>query len=409
VKKSKIVTAVIICLIAALGFLIGYSFIKSDDAAAQGPAARQGFQPGGQQAQQPGGQGRGQQSGQQQILQQIAEGQLISQEQAEQLSRTVQQAVTERQLSRERADEAILIINRASSGEAVSREQLTLLQEIFGRPQQGQVSSRAATTVRVTQVRSGSIEKNVIINGDVLARNQVSVYPAVGGKLVQAMLSIGDRVNQGDVVAMVDPSRPGDIYSRSPVTSPVSGTVLQAPFSIGDTLTTQSAVYVVGDLSSLRIETFVPERFVPSVFPGIRAQIRLEAIPGETFLAEVDEVSPVLDPASRTMRIRLRFINSQGRSLSDSRIRAGMFATVSLATSSRSNVPVIPRTAAINTYGSWIVFAVDENNIARRRVVELGLESEDLFEVISGVGLGERIVSAGQNFLTDGDPVRIVD
>jgi multidrug efflux pump subunit AcrA (membrane-fusion protein) len=86
-----------------------------------------------------------------------------------------------------------------------------------------------------------------------------------------------------------------------------------------------------------------------------------------------------------------------------------MFATVSLVTNSRTNVPVIPRTSVINTYGSWIVFTVDDNNIARRREVELGLENEDFFEVLSGVSLGDRVVSAGQNFLSSGDLVRIVD
>ncbi|MDR0315298.1 MAG: efflux RND transporter periplasmic adaptor subunit [Treponema sp.] len=208
---------------------------------------------------------------------------------------------------------------------------------------------------------------------------------------------------------MVDPSRPGEVYSHNPVVSTVSGTVLQAPFSTGDTVSTQSALFVVGDLSSLRLETFVPERFVSSIRQGLRAQVTLEAIPGETFFAEVDEVSPVLEPASRTLRIRLRFIDRQGRAVTDGRIKAGMFATLSLVTRTRTNVPVIPRSSAINTYGRWIVFTVDERGIARRHEVELGIENEEQFEVLSGISLGDRVVTQGQNFLSDGDPVRIVE
>ncbi|GHV96571.1 membrane protein [Spirochaetia bacterium] len=265
-------------------------------------------------------------------------------------------------------------------------------------------AARSATVVRVTPVVPGTIENSVVINGDVLARNQVSIFPTMGGKLVETRLGVGDRVSRGDVVAMVDPSRPGEVYSQSPVISTISGTVLQAPYSIGDTLTTQSAVYVVGDLSGLRVETFVPERFVSSIRQGLGAQVRLEAIPGETFYAEVDEVSPVLDPASRTMRLRLRFAGS-----ADQRVKAGMFATISLVTNTRANVPVMPRSAAINTYGSWIVFTVDENSIARRREVQLGIENEELFEILSGLEIGDKVVSAGQNFLSDGDLVRIVE
>ena len=259
------------------------------------------------------------------------------------------------------------------------------------------------TTVRVTPVEHGIIERSVMLNGEILARNQVTIFPTVGGRLVEMRVGIGDRVNRGDVVAMVDPSRPGEVFSRSPVVSTVSGTVLNAPFHIGDTLTMQSGVYVVGDLSALIVETHVPERFVASVTQGMRASIRFEAIGGETFYAQVTEVNPVLDPVSRTLRVRLRFLNP------DPRIRAGMFATISLVTNRRVDIPVIPRTSAISTYGSWIVFVVDEENRAHRREITKGIDNEDFVEVLSGVSLGENVVSAGQNFISDGDLVRIVD
>jgi len=266
-----------------------------------------------------------------------------------------------------------------------------------------QSSSRSATSIRVTPVENGTIEKSVILNGEILARNQVTIFPAVGGRLVQTRFNIGDRVNRGEVVATVDPSRPGEVYSHSPVVSTVSGTVLSAPFHTGDTVTMQSGVYVVGDLSSLLVETHVPERFVASVRQRMRAALWFEAISGEVFEAEVTEINPVLDPVSRTLRIRLRFLRP------DPRIKAGMFATISLVTNSKVDVPVIQRISVINTYGSWIVFVVDENNIARRREITFGIDNEEYLEVLSGVSLGEKVVSAGQNFLTDGDLVRIVE
>ena len=270
--------------------------------------------------------------------------------------------------------------------------------------QSGQQRQRAgATTVRVTPVVPGTIEKSVILNGEILARNQVTIYPTMGGRLAETRVGIGDRVNRGDTVAMIDPSRPGEVYSRSPVVSTVSGTVLTAPFHIGDTLTTGSGIFTVGDLSSLLVETFVPERFVASVAQRMRAVLWFEAIPGEIFNAEVTEVNPVIDPVTRTLRIRLRFLTP------DPRIKAGMFATISLVTNRKTNIPIIQRSSLISTYGSWIVFVADENNIARRREVTLGIDNEDFVEVLSGVELTENVVSAGQNFLSDGDPVRVVE
>jgi len=263
--------------------------------------------------------------------------------------------------------------------------------------------SRNAATVRVTPVVRDTIENTVMINGDVLAVNQVSIFPTVAGKITETLFQVGDKVDQGTVVAFVDPSRPGQVFSSSPVVSTISGTILQVPIQKGDTVTTQTPVYVVGDLSVLMVETFVPERFTNAARMGLAAQVTLEALPGETFRAVVDELSPVLDPASRTLRIRLRF------SRADPRIKAGMFSTVTLITNVRRDVPVILRTSLINSYGSWFVFTVNENNIAARREVSLGLESELLIEVVKGLEVGNLVVSAGQNFLSDGDTVRIVE
>ena len=263
---------------------------------------------------------------------------------------------------------------------------------------------RVATAVRVQAVERGNIENSVVVNGDVQVVNQVSIFPTVGGRITETFFSVGDTVRQGAIVAMVDPSRPGQIFSQSPVESTISGTVLRAPVSVGDTVTAQTTVLVVGDLSSLMIETHVPERFSNAARRGLNANVTLEALPGEVFRAVVDEVSPVLDPSSRTVRILLRF---QGRM--DARIRAGMFATISLVTNTRQNVAVIPRSAIINTYNSRIVFIVDDQNTAQRREITLGLESEDMVEVLSGLELGDRVVIAGQNFLSDGEAVRIVE
>lgn len=271
-------------------------------------------------------------------------------------------------------------------------------------------ASRQATIVRAEAVNRGTIETSVVLNGDILLGSpQVSLYATLptgvqNAKLVETRFKLGDTVRQGDTVAIVDPSRPGASYSRSPVISTASGTVIQTPSVVlGDSVTASMPIYIISDLNDLLIETYVPERYVLSVREGLPALVTLPAIPGETFSATVDEVSPTLDAASRTLKIRLRFTKP------DARIRAGMFATVSLVTDIHDNVLVIPRAALINTYGTWVVFTVDERNVAHRHEIELGLESESVVEVIAGLSQGERVVSAGQNFLSDGDTVRVVE
>ena len=265
------------------------------------------------------------------------------------------------------------------------------------------------TAIRITPVSLGTIENRVLLTGDVFSSSQVSIYPIMAGKLIELRVRDGDRIRQGQVIAMVDPSRPGDSFFSHPVTSTVSGIVISIPVNTGDTLLTNSVICVIGNLADLRVETYVPERYSVSIYKGLPAIVSFEAMPGETFNAEVEEISPVLDPASRTLRIRLRLL-PDGSGRLDPRILAGMFATVSLVTNSRVNVPVIPRSALIQTYNTWIVFVVPEDSsAATRKEVTIGIESDTMVEILSGLDVGENVVTEGQNFLTDGDPVRIVE
>lgn len=259
------------------------------------------------------------------------------------------------------------------------------------------------TAVRVETVKIGDVRNSVVINGEILAGNQVSANPTVAGKLTNLNVRVGDSVRAGQTIALVDPSRPGDVYSKSPIIAAISGTILSTPVDIGDSVTVQTAVLVIGNLNNVILETYVPERFSSDLRLGLTAEVRFQAMSNERFLAEVYEVSPVLDPASRTVRIRLRFPNR------DNRIKAGMFATVYLVTREADDVPVIPRTALINTAGKWICYVANNQHIAERRELTLGLESEDTVEIVDGIVPGEMVVVLGQNFLSDQEPVRIVE
>ncbi|MDR0551876.1 MAG: efflux RND transporter periplasmic adaptor subunit [Spirochaetaceae bacterium] len=267
-------------------------------------------------------------------------------------------------------------------------------------------AARTATAVRVLAVSPGSIENTIVVNGDVQAARQVQVYPIAAGKIIQLPVRLGGNVRQGEIIAVIDPSRPGEIYQSSPVRSSITGSILQLPFVLGDQVSTSQAVAVVGDLSSLVLETYIPERFSQSMRTGLGAEVYFDSLPDEVFKASINEVSPIIDPASRTLRIRLVFIKP------DPRIKSGMFASISLVTASRSNIPVLPREAVINTYGTWIVFVIndtDTGTTALRREVTTGMENETLVEIVSGIKTGERVVISGQNFLSDGDAVRIVE
>ncbi len=260
-----------------------------------------------------------------------------------------------------------------------------------------------ATAVLVSPVDTGTVRTTVRTNGEVVVRNQVHVFSTVAGRVATAPPPIGATVQQGQSVAVIDPSRPGETFSLSTVTSPVGGTVTAAGANVGDTVTTQTTLLTVSDLSRLEVRTWIPERFIGLLRPGLTATLTFEAYPGETFAARVTRLAPQLDPASRTLEITLEL------TAPDRRVRPGMFATVELVTRERSGVLTVPRSAVLESWQEHYVFVVDADGVARRRPVTLGLEGAGTVEVTQGLEREEQLVTRGQTFLTDGVPVRIVE
>lgn len=271
-----------------------------------------------------------------------------------------------------------------------------------GRPG-GAGATGTVFTVRTEDAVIRSLEAYIEINGNIVNEEQVTVVPEAGGKLVSMKAAIGSTVRKGDLLAQVDPSRPGSQYSLSPVYAPVSGVVVSNPLSVGSTVTTATALLTLASAGSLEIEAMVPEREVGQLREKLQAEVRLEAFPGEVFRAELTRLSPVVDPVSRTKHITLRFVRE------DRRINSGMFARVKLKTRTYENVVSIPQEAVIENRGRTVVYVLySDGETVTLREVAVGVSVDGETEIKSGLDAGEQVVVQGQQFLTDGAAVRVI-
>lgn len=257
-------------------------------------------------------------------------------------------------------------------------------------------------SVRTAEVVNRDLQAYLEINGNIINENQVAVNPDMGGKLVSLRVSLGGRVQKGDVIAEVDPSRPGSSYALSPVIAPIAGIVVSVSASIGSTVTTASTIVMIAGSGGLEIEAFIPEREVGQLKSGLKADVTLEAFPGETFSARVRQVSPIVDPDSRTKKIIFMFTND------DDRINAGMFARIKLNTRTYTNVIAIPAEALVELRGRTGVYALDSADRVSFREVTAGVTVDGETEIRSGIESGMAVVVQGQQFLTDGAKVRVI-
>jgi multidrug efflux pump subunit AcrA (membrane-fusion protein) len=258
-------------------------------------------------------------------------------------------------------------------------------------------------SVRAAKAENRDLQAYLEVNGNVVNENQVAVYPDMGGRLVSVNATLGSRLRKGEVIAEVDPSKPGSAYSLSPVIAPISGTVVGVSASVGATVSASSVIVTIADSQRLEIEAYIPEREVGQLREGLGAEITLAAFPGETFHARVSHVSPVLDATSRTKRIVLDF------SAQDNRINAGMFAGIKLNTRNYKNVIAVPAEAIVELRGVNGVYALDgSDDRALFREITTGVTVDGETEIQSGLEAGMLVVVQGQQFLTDGAKVRVI-
>ena len=271
-----------------------------------------------------------------------------------------------------------------------------------GKPGKGMWGGAGAT---VTSVKTVVAEKTtlhdyILTNGDVETQSSIEVFPSIGGKVVQTLVSLGSQVKAGDVIAYVDPSEPGSYYAKSPVTAPISGSIISTPMKSGQTVSTSSVITKIGDIANLQITAYVPERYIGDIRLGLKAEVTFEAYAGVLFTATVVRISPVVDAATRTKEIVLHFDQK------DDRLNAGMFAKVKLYTVDYEGQIAIQQDALVNSNDKYYLYVTTDGQTVQKREVSLGKNVASYYQILSGVNEGEKVVVEGMLTLADGGKIK---
>ena len=243
-----------------------------------------------------------------------------------------------------------------------------------------------------------NLDEYLEFGGDVVAASSVDVMPDASGKLTDIRVKMGDYVERNQILARVDPSRPGMTYETSPIRAPVAGTITSFPVSVGGMVAPSMSIAKISSTSNLEVSISVAERFVSRIEVGQLALLTFDAYPGEVFTAKVAEVNPVLDTTTRSMGVKLVLDPP------DKRIKIGMYCRVKLITESKS----IPRSAILTRSGQDTVFVVN-GGVVELRPITVGITVDDMVEVVSGLVAGNEIVMSGQTLLDSGSKINVVN
>ncbi|MCZ6754615.1 MAG: efflux RND transporter periplasmic adaptor subunit [Gemmatimonadetes bacterium] len=198
-------------------------------------------------------------------------------------------------------------------------------------------------------------------------------------------------IDSSTVAAIEASGRP---RRRLPILSPYTGHVLEKSVIEGQMVHPGDRLFLIADLSTVWVEPAIFERDLQFVAVGQRAEVRLDAFPGEVFHGRVTFMQPVLDRHTRAVRMRIEIPNP------DYRLKPMMYATVTLRARGVTGVTV-PLTAVLPTGEQNLAFVFRDGGIVPTPV-EVGSRGDSTLTILSGVAVGDTLI-ASATFLFDSE------
>src|SRR5688500_13321627 len=319
---------------------------------------------------------------------------------------------------------------------------------------EGEEKEKAPVPVSVAQVSQGAISSYLSATANLIPEDQVKVLAEAEGRVVSLTVEEGDAVRKGQVLASlaredaaiavqkaeVKAQNTGLVHERgtrmhkdqllsqeafdksttehnlareelAEARFRLSKTTIRAPFGgrltvrsvrVGQHIRPGDELFTVADFEPLVAYVFFPERDVLGLDSGKPVRITLKADEKVQFAGRIRQVSPVVDPATGTVKVTVEAVEVLKE------VRPGGFVSVDVVRETRPGAVLVPRTAILRELATAHVF-VAKDGVAEKRDVSLGLEEGDLVEAITGLAAGDQVIVAGHGALREGAKIAILE
>jgi cobalt-zinc-cadmium efflux system membrane fusion protein len=171
--------------------------------------------------------------------------------------------------------------------------------------------------------------------------------------------------------------------------APFDGRVITRKITRGEVIETQQKLFTVADLSDVWVVGNVPEKDVEFIRKDLKVNVIVFAYPHAIVPGTITYIGDVLDPATRTMRLRVTVLNP------DRLLKPEMFATVLVYASPTPDALTVPLEAVQSGPTGTMVFVQRGTNDFEARMVKVGSEQGEVVTVLEGVSAGEQVVTKG--------------
>ncbi|MFT6418439.1 MAG: membrane fusion protein (multidrug efflux system) [Cognaticolwellia sp.] len=185
------------------------------------------------------------------------------------------------------------------------------------------------------------------------------------------------------------------------IKAPFSGVLGFREISLGALINVGDVITSLDDLSIIKVDFSIPERYLTTVSIGQRIEATNTAYNEDVFIGEITSIDSRVDSMTRTLKVRAKIPNS------DRKLRAGMLLNLQVVRKVEQ-VLQIPESAVIPIENDHFVFVIESDKAVKKQL-EIGRRYHGFIEVISGLDMGAVVVIEGALKLRDGVAVNAME
>ena len=208
-----------------------------------------------------------------------------------------------------------------------------------------------------------------------------------------------DLANFKSLTAQVDQQKA--VIAKKTIRAPFSGHLGISAVNIGQYVNAGDTIVPLQKLDSLYIDFYMPQQDLPKLALNDPVTLTVNTFKNQSFIGKITAINPVIDVNTRNVEVEATINNPQNN------LVPGMFGTLNINTGAPEQYITLPQTAiSFNPYGD-IVYIINKNNIVEQSFVKTGDTRGDQIAILSGLSVGQSVVTSGQMKLKNGAKVTI--
>lgn len=185
------------------------------------------------------------------------------------------------------------------------------------------------------------------------------------------------------------------------IRAPITGIVSQRFIKVGNMVKLHQPTFSITDFDPLLAVLHVPEREMSKLRVGFPGEITADALPDSKFPGKILRISPIVDAGTGTFKVTVEIIDKTRK------LKPGMFTRVFIIYDTHEDTLLVPKGAVLSEDMETSVFVI-RKDIASKQNVETGYENSTHVEILSGLNVGDTIVTTGLSSLKDGSKITVV-